>query len=47
MKNKYKLLLKNAEDLDDETYRKDNILGFTTTQSGISSSDDTVRRWNK
>lgn len=35
LKNKYKLLLKNAEDLDDETYRKDNILGFTTTQSGI------------
>lgn len=36
LKNKYKLLLKNAEDLDDETYRKDNILGFTTTQSGIA-----------
>lgn len=35
LKNKYKLLLKNAEDLDDETYRKDHILGFTTTQSGI------------
>lgn len=35
LKNKYKLLLKNAEDLDDETYRKDNILGYTTTQSGI------------
>lgn len=35
LKNKYRLLLKNVEDLDDEIYKKDNILGFTTTQAGI------------
>lgn len=35
LKNKYKLLLKNEEDLDDEIYKKDNILGFCTTQAGI------------
>lgn len=48
LKNKYRLLLKNAEDLDDETYKKDNILGFTTTQSGIVHQmtllDDEINR---
>ncbi|WP_168080594.1 ISL3 family transposase [Massilimicrobiota sp. SW1139] len=48
LKNKYKLLLKNEEDLDDETYKNDHILGFTTTQSGIvyqmTLLDDEINR---
>lgn len=35
LKNKYKLLLKNREALDNEVIKKDKILGFYTTQSGI------------
>lgn len=35
LKHRYKLLLKNEEDLDIETYRKDNILNYTTTQQEV------------
>ncbi len=35
LKHRYKLLLKNEENLDIEIYKKDNILGYTTTQHGV------------
>ena len=45
LKNKYKLLLKNAEDLDDETYRKDHILGFAVHQ--MTLLDDKINKTYK
>ena len=35
LKNRYKLLLKNNEDLDNITLRKDKILNYTLTQSKV------------
>jgi len=35
LKHRYKLLLKNEEELDIETYRKDRILNYTTTQQEV------------
>lgn len=35
LKNRYKLLLKNKEDLDDVTFKKDKILNYTLTQAEV------------
>ena len=35
LKHRYKLLLKSANNIDDDTFSKDRILEYTTTENGI------------